>query len=91
MQKLGFATSCATKYATDALKAASKRPIQKTAKGADDFIGNKIADEIAKVSTTLPQNSSESVESEIENNGLDEKYQNIYMYLQVKDRKFLMI
>ena len=34
--------------ATYVLKTASKRPIQKTAEGTDDLIGNKIADKILK-------------------------------------------
>ena len=66
------------------LKLLQKKTIQKTAKGADDFIGNKIADEIAKVSATLPHNSSESVESEIENNGLDRE---IPKYIHVSPGK----
>ena len=33
-------------FATDALKTASKRPIQKAAETIDDLIGNKIADKI---------------------------------------------
>ena len=35
---------------TDAIKAASKRAIQKTAEATGDFIGNKIADKMASVS-----------------------------------------
>ena len=35
------------------------------------LIGNKTAHKITKVSRTLPQNTSEAVEGEIENNGLD--------------------
>ena len=37
----------AKKSTTDALKTASKRAIQKTAKATGDLIGNKIADKIA--------------------------------------------
>ena len=40
----------AKKYATDAIKAASKRAIQKTAKATGDLVGNKIADKIISVS-----------------------------------------
>ena len=36
--------------ATDALKTSSKSVIQKTAEATGDFIGNKIADKIKKVS-----------------------------------------
>ena len=46
-----------TKSATDAIKTASKRAIQKTAETAGDFIGNKIADKItsnSKKSKELP-------------------------------------
>ena len=38
------------KYIADAIKAASKRTIQKTAEATRDFIGNKIADKITSVS-----------------------------------------
>ena len=37
----------AKKSTTDAIKTASKRPIQKTAEAVCDFTGNKIADKIA--------------------------------------------
>ena len=40
----------AKKCATDAIKTASKRAIQKAAEATCDFIGNKIADKIASVS-----------------------------------------
>ena len=36
----------AKKSTTDAIKTASKRPIQKTAEATGDLIGNKIADKI---------------------------------------------
>ena len=51
--------------ATDALKVASKRSIQKTAEASGDLIGNKVADRIIKVSKTSPQNNSETNEAEI--------------------------
>ena len=50
---------------TDALKASSKRVIQKTVEGTGDLIGNKIADKITRVSRTSPQNNSETNEEEI--------------------------
>ena len=50
--------------ATDALKTASKRAIQKTTERAGDLTGNKIAKKITKIS---PQNTSEIVGSETEN------------------------
>ena len=40
----------AKKSATDAIKTASKRPIQKTAEATGDLVGNKIADKITSVS-----------------------------------------
>ena len=40
----------AKKSATDAIKTASKRAIQKTAEATDDLVGNKTADRITSVS-----------------------------------------
>ena len=40
----------AKKYATDAIKTASRRAIQKTAEAIGDLIGNKIADKVTNVS-----------------------------------------
>ena len=40
----------AKKFATDAIKTASKRAIQKTAEARGDLVGNKIADKITSVS-----------------------------------------
>ena len=40
----------AKKSATDAIKTASKRAIQKTAEATSDLIGNKIADKITSIS-----------------------------------------
>ena len=40
----------AKKSATDAIKTASKRAIQKTAEATGDLVGNKVADEITSVS-----------------------------------------
>ena len=59
---------CAKKSATDALKTASKRAIQKTAEAAGYLTGNKIDDKITKVSSSL-QNFSETVQSKTENTG----------------------
>ena len=42
------------KSATDPIKTASKRAIQKTAEATSDLIGNKIADKIASVSKKNP-------------------------------------
>ena len=43
----------AKRSATDAIKTASKRAIQKTAEATGYFIGNKIAEKVANVSTEL--------------------------------------
>ena len=42
------------KSATDAIKIASKRAIQKTAEATGDLIGNKVADKITSVSKKKP-------------------------------------
>ena len=47
----------AKQSATDALKTASKRAIQKTAEATVDLIGNKIADKITRVSKTSLHNN----------------------------------
>ena len=49
----------AKKSTTDAIKAASKREIQKTAEATGDLIGNKITDKITSVSkkSKRPQNT----------------------------------
>ena len=52
----------AKQSATDALKTASNRAIQKTAETTGALIGNKIAEKITRVSKTSPQNSSETNE-----------------------------
>ena len=41
------------KSATDAIKTASNRAIQKTAEATEDLIGNKIADKIIRTSKNL--------------------------------------
>ena len=45
----------AKKSATDAIKTASKREIQKTAEANGDLIGNKIADKITNTSKKPPK------------------------------------
>ena len=57
--------------AADALKAPSKRAIQKTAEANDDFIGSKTVDDITKVSKRSTQSSSEKVENKTENTKFD--------------------
>ena len=58
------------KSATDALKTASKRAIQKSAEATFDLTGNEITDKITSASTNSSKNNSESNEEEI----LREKY-----------------
>ena len=53
--------------AANALKTFTKRAFEKMAELTGDLIDNKIADKITKVSRTLPQNSSKTVTTEIEN------------------------
>ena len=55
----------AKQSATDAIKTASKIPIQKAAEATGDLIGNKIADKITRVSKTTPKNNIETNEEEI--------------------------
>ena len=55
----------AEQFARNALKTASKKAIQKTAKANDDLIGNKITYRITKVSKLLPKINSETNEEEI--------------------------
>ena len=64
----------AKQSATDAFKTASERAIQKTAETTDDFIGNKIADRITKVSKNLQQNNSETVTNENDKEIPNKKY-----------------
>ena len=54
----------AKKFATDAIKTASKRAIQKTPEATEDLIGNKIADKITSVS----KKSSTELQSNKANN-----------------------
>ena len=52
-----------TKVATDAVKTASKRIIQKIAEGTGDLVGNKITDKIKTVSK-ISQNNLEAIKCE---------------------------
>ena len=49
----------ATKTGMDAAKSASKWVVQKTAQGAGDFIGNKIADKITSLGKTKSKEKEE--------------------------------
>ena len=55
----------AKKSATDAIKSASKRAIQKTAGATGDLIGNKIADKTTSVSKNYPKELHSQNEGEI--------------------------
>ena len=55
----------AKQSATDTLETISKRVLQKkSAEATADFMGNKIANEITKISKNSPQNNSETVKNE---------------------------
>ena len=75
-----LSSTCSQKHldakqsSTDGLKTASKTAIQERAE-ATDLVGNKITDIITNLSKRLPQNNSETVESETENTKFDKKYQ----------------
>ena len=62
----------AKKSTTDAIKTASKRAIQKTAKATGDLISNKIPDNITRVSTELhskkPNNNNKNNNNNNNNN-----------------------
>ena len=64
----------ATKTAVDALKTASKKLIYELAEVTGEFIGNKIADKIAK---TKPVSDEISKDVEKNNNSTKEKMRNI--------------
>ena len=58
----------------DALKAISKKVIQKTAEPTGNLIGNKNADKITKISKTLQENNSETITNEHDKKIPKEKY-----------------
>ena len=64
----------AEQLATDVLKAASKRAIQKTAGITGDLVRNKIADKITKISKTSKQDYSETVSNEDDKEIPKERY-----------------
>ena len=70
--------------ATDAIKTASKRAIQKTAKASRDLIGNKIADKI----TVKP--SKNHIMKKYSQMKLIMKYRKRDIFLQKKDKTLLM-
>ena len=72
----------AKKSATDALKIAGKRAIQKTAEASGDLVGNFIADKITSISKNPAVNRTQM--------WLAMKYQKKDIYLHKKDKKLLM-
>ena len=74
----------AKKFATDALRTASKRSIQKTAEVARDLISNKIADKITSVSKKSPKElHSKELSSNEGNNKIPKER---YIYLQERQQ-----
>ena len=75
----------AKKFATDALKTASRRAIQKTAEATGDLLGNKIADKITSCSKNLQiaEQSCNQIKQIM-------KYQKKDIYLHKEDNKLLM-
>ena len=55
----------AKKYATDAVKTASKRAIQKTAEATGDLVGNKIADKITNISKKKSNNDNNNNDNDV--------------------------
>ena len=77
----------AKKSATDAIKTASKRAIQKTAEATEDLIGNKIAD---KFTSTSKKNLRNYLQRSCTQKKLIMKYQKKDIYLRKKNNKLLM-
>ena len=75
----------AKKFTADALKASSKRIIQKTAEATDDLISNKIAVQITK----LQKIHNKLIQKQLEITMI-KKYLKKNMYLYKKDNKLLM-
>ena len=70
------------KSTTDAIKTASKRAIQKTAKATGDLIGNKIADKVTSVSkkkSTKELHNNDKTEEDVQITTLKKS-----IYLQIK-------
>ena len=74
----------AKKSATDAIKTASKRTIQKNAEGTGDLIGNKIANKI----TSISKNSVKKLPIDDEDMEITTHKKDTYR--QKKDDKLLM-
>ena len=65
--------------ATDAIKTASKRAIEKTAEAAGDLVGNKIAD---KITSTSKKSCIEEIQSNEVNNEISKE-----RYISPKERQ----
>ena len=61
----------AKKSATDAIKTASKRAIQKTAEATGDMIGNRIADKITSVSKKKSNNEYNNSDDDDDDNDVE--------------------
>ena len=82
----------AKQSATDAIKTASKRAIQKTALAPGDLFGNKIADKIKNVSTELESKKSpkELLSNEANNEIPKERYISLQERQQIVDELRLL-
>ena len=69
----------AKKSATDAIKTASKRAIQKTAEATGDLVGNKIAD---KITSASKKSRNEEIQSNEVNNEIPKE-----RYISPKERQ----
>ena len=69
----------AKKSATDAIKAVSKRAIQKTAEATGDLVGNKIAD---KITSASKKSHNEEIQSNKVNNEMPKE-----RYISPKERQ----
>ena len=80
----------AKKSTTDAIKTASKRAIQKTAKATGDLIGNKIADEITSISSSIKKSNEELPNNDDKKEDVEITTRKKDMYRQKKDKELLM-
>ena len=64
----------AKESATDVLKNASKKAIQKKSEANGNLLGNKVANKVTKVSRGSPQNDSEAVISGHDKQIPEERY-----------------
>ena len=76
---------------TYSIKTASKRAIQKTAEAKGNFIGNKIADKITRVSKTSPNNNLKTNEEILKKLCIYRTKTQKYWWSKIKGRKLLII